>query len=341
MLLSLLILYLEDENCGFGLWQPTDWWFYEKKVSPHAIFYFFAAMPMFAAFPSAYGAICLWLAAAVYTVAFRREEAGDGGRAKRQEDSARSAERRAKEKASQLDNDGYPADWYKSYSAYEIICHPITYCRKLATEDKLSVALWLFFYIFLNIFIFFFVLAVYEEAVDLIRDSMISGDLKISCDDPVCLVYRGIIQRGFISRAGPWAKACGGCLNFNCALIVMPVTKLLLARLNNLGKSYSQRTTGASVLSQWFAKWFAHPFTRYVPLSKNLEFHKIIGVAIFWFSWGHTVFHFANYALSKYGTLLYFTKFGWGGTDFLTGFIICFAMQIIYTSCQDRVKRAS
>ena len=89
---------------------------------------------------------------------------------------------------------------------------------------------------------------------------------------------RNIVRHGFLSRAGPWAKACGGCLNFNCALIAMPVTKLLLARLNNLGKSYGTKgaAAGASVVSQCFARFFAHPFTRYVPLSKNIEFHKVV-----------------------------------------------------------------
>ena len=45
---------------------------------------------------------------------------------------------------------------------------------------------------------------------------------------------------GWLSPYAPFAKACGACLNLNCALIVMPVTKLLLARLNNAGLSYSK-----------------------------------------------------------------------------------------------------
>jgi predicted ferric reductase len=340
-LISLVIFYLEEENIGWGLYQPTDSFFYAKKVSPHAIFYFLISLPMFTAYPSAYSSVCLLLAAAIHQVSYRREEAGDGGREQKAAAKQRKAEQAAKAKASasNQESDGYPADWYKSYSVYEIIFHPIAYVQKLAAEDKLSIYFWMFLYIFLNVFIFFYVLAVYQYAIDLTHDAMKNGDLDVSCGD-LCAANKGIIQRGFISRAGPWAKACGGCLNFNCALIVMPVTKLLLARLNNFGKSYSQRTVSSSVMGQFFAKWFAHPFTRYVPLSKNIEFHKIIGFSVFIFAFFHTIFHFANYALSSYGTLFFFTKFGWGGTTFLTGFIICFSMQIIFTAATNRVKNA-
>ena len=44
------------------------------------------------------------------------------------------------------------------------------------------------------------------------------------------------------------------------------------------------------------------------------------------------MFHFANYANASVGTLSKFEKFGWGGTTFLTGFIILFAMFMIYSA---------
>ena len=84
----------------------------------------------------------------------------------------------------------------------------------------------------------------------------------------------------------------------------------------------------------------AGPLTRYLPLSKNIEFHKLIAKTTFFWAVVHSFFHFMNYAHASVGTLSKFEKFGWGGTTFLTGFIILFAMFMIYSAAPDRVRHA-
>jgi len=337
ILMAFLIPIFENEDFGFGLWMPTTWWWYERRVSPHALVYFICAVINLGAFPSAFTAICLLICAYTYQYAFWRQEAGDGGRERRQVAKQRAAERKAK---ADKQEDGWPLDWYRTTPVYEAIFRPVSFYRKLVREDKLSIYAWTSFFVFLNLFQFFFALGVWVDLVNTVQEDMIDGKLKVGCSSEECKTNRGRIEYGFVSDVGPLAKACGACLNLNCALIVMPVTKLLLARLNNLGNSYNSQNASANIFSQWFARCCAGPFTRYVPLSKNIEFHKLIAYFIFVFAWGHTIFHFANYELASVGTLHTFEKFGWGGTTFLTGFFILLSMFFIYTAALNRVKRA-
>jgi len=69
----------------------------------------------------------------------------------------------------------------------------------------------------------------------------------------------------------PIAKGCGFCLDFNCALIVIFVTQMLVKRM------YKAR--GISFLS-------------WIPVEHSLEFHKHIGSAIFVFACGHIFGHY-------------------------------------------------
>ena len=87
----------------------------------------------------------------------------------------------------------------------------------------------------------------------------IDGTLEVDCNTDVCEINKNYIRYGAVSRIGPFAKACGACLNFNCALIVMPVTKLLLARINNAGKSYDRKARGANVVVECFNRYCTAP----------------------------------------------------------------------------------
>jgi hypothetical protein len=187
---------------------------------------------------------------------------------------------------------------------------PVGFVRELAREDKLSTYFWVLAYYVVNVYLFFSTLATYAYLIDDVQAGLLDGTLH----DLMSHRKAGaIIRHGFLSRFAPWAKACGFCLNFNCALILMPVTKLLLARLNNVGRSYSSSDFKAgrvtnNALYDAFARFFAHPFTRYVPLSKNIETHKHIAKVIFVLAVGHTLFHFANYCTSQPGTLNTFRR---------------------------------
>jgi hypothetical protein len=212
--------------------------------------------------PNAFAAVCLLITAVCQQWSFKRLESGDGGRAQRQATAARNKAAHAKQQAQNLAagkkaESDYPLDWYKQTDLGWVLLHPLQFLRKLNQEDKLSSAFWLSVYFAVNVFVFFFTLTVFEELIDDVLPNLKDGTIDLTT-----IANRNVVRFGFISRAAPWAKASGGCLNFNCALIAMPVTKLLLARLNNFGKSYSKMQAGRSVMSQYFGRFFAHPFTR-------------------------------------------------------------------------------
>lgn len=67
-------------------------------------------------------------------------------------------------------------------------------------------------------------------------------------------------------------------LNFNCSLILYPILRGVLRFLNNYELS---PTTGIST---------------YVPIRKNISFHKAIAAVMWTAAIGHTIAHFCNYA---------------------------------------------
>ena len=84
--------------------------------------------------------------------------------------------------------DDYPADWYKSYTAYEAVFRPLTLMRKLALEDKLSTVFWLGLYAFINAFIFFFVLDLFDvRPVDLFPFSLRKHSVSFYPDLVFCV----------------------------------------------------------------------------------------------------------------------------------------------------------
>ena len=132
------------------------------------------------------------------------------------------------------------------------------------------------------------------------------------------------ISRMALSQWAPWAKLCGRLLNINCALLAvrapppptpipphstnavltrarqLPVTRSVIRYLNNV------RIGDTGSLSQCeppFAFWAsglcktecaAH---RYLPLRRNIEFHRMLGVWVAVLSWFHTAFHVFNFTL--------------------------------------------
>ena len=139
-----------------------------------------------------------------------------------------------------------------------------------------------------------------------------------------------------------FAKGFGACLNLNCALLILPVIKLLLNRLNNLGVSFSKTRDE----NHYFAKFFASPFTRYVPLSKNLEFHKLCAFMIFIDTFGHIICHYINLVYANQATLVLFRTYlnpsfpvlKWSGAAFFTGSVITYIMFVIYSAALQDVR---
>ena len=135
----------------------------------------------------------------------------------------------------------------------------------------------------------------------------------------------------------PWAKGAGKCLNLNCSMILYPVTKILITKLHGAGVSFSRKVRRNSL----FAKFFAHPVSRYIPLQKNIEFHKFVSYLVAFFTLVHIFFHLMNMQYASTGTLERVRLWSWNWTYLWTGFIITFAMVLLYASAvPECVRRA-
>ena len=122
-----------------------------------------------------------------------------------------------------------------------------------------------------------------------------------------------------LSYGGAWAKAFGQCLNFNCGLILIPILRYLLRKVNNIGNQSGKK----GGLSAW------------VPFHLNIDFHKLIAFVIAICTAGHVVAHFLNYSHAPDATV---TRFHWHA--WLTGALITFSMLFIFSGGQVNVKRA-
>jgi NADPH oxidase len=121
-----------------------------------------------------------------------------------------------------------------------------------------------------------------------------------------------------LSYGGAWAKAFGQMLNFNCALVLYPILRYLLRKINNFGSNDSQ-----GGISSW------------IPLHRNIDFHKLIAAVIGLCTIGHVVAHYLNYGKSPDATIVRFSWLAW-----LTGALITISMLLIFSGGQANVKRA-
>jgi hypothetical protein len=249
----------------WGCYYPSDSFSYTNKVSIRGLVYILLSFPLFAKFPSALSASFLFFTGVVCLYGVHRGEAGDNGRAARAKRKAQAAARGGggnKGGNKPQGRGGEAGSW-----------SPIKYYRKLVDENKLAIYVWVFLYFFSNALTFFYTLSIWVGSVKTMEQGLLDGTLDTLCDDDTCALNKVIVTKGGISSWGPYAKACGMCLNFNCSLIVYPVVKILLRRLNNIGVSFNNNKTANPTV---FAKFFAKPVTRLIPLSKNIDFHKLI-----------------------------------------------------------------
>lgn len=221
-------------------------------------------------------------------------------------------------------------------NSYFTWLNPYAFFVRINNEDKLSSYIWLFLYLGLNVALFVYTLTVWLAAVNATHLALLQGTLPLGCSNRVCHVSRKVLRYGPISVFGPWAKACGALLNLNSTLLLIPIVRLILRRLNNVGVTFNALQSQ----TDYFAKFFSRPLTRYIPLQKNVEFHKICAVMILVNALAHGIFHYFNLIYSNAATMAMFRKFGWNGTTFLTGTIVGLAMFFIYTAAPDSVRQA-
>ncbi len=323
----------ENTSWGFGLWFPNDTFFYRNRISPIGIAHFLVGVAGLYNYATCLAGSFLVVTGLVYCYAALRNESGDGGReaAKKAADAAAKAKARAEEENSrtfsQRFSDGvwYVASW-----------NPVSFYRRIYNEDKLSSYVWIGLYALANLLAFVVTLYTWYAAVDQQIYDLKHGTLSTDCNNTGCHVNRKIVRYGPLSYFAPWAKACGMCLNLNSALLLLPVVRLLLRKINNYGESFAK----SQQQSDFFGKFFAHPMTRYIPLQKNIEFHKICAIAIFFYSWAHMIFHWLNLWQANDPTLRFFRYLKWNGTDYFTGALVTFAMFFIYSAAPDVVRMA-
>lgn len=107
------------------------------------------------------------------------------------------------------------------------------------------------------------------------------------------------------------ARAGGLTLDFNCALIVLPMCRKLLGWMR----------------ATWLVK--------IIPFDSSIELHKLIAYNILLGSIIHTVGHFGNYASlpESFSFYLFQTNAG------LTGFLIWVVIAIMYVGASERIRR--
>ena len=120
----------------------------------------------------------------------------------------------------------------------------LQFYHKALDEDKLSMYFWTFLYLLANLLIFVATYSKFDVAIEADEEWLLnfdsSRDTSIYCTDALCEKARRLVRLGPVSRWVPLAKACGNCLNFNCSLILLPVTRSFLRQLNNIGISYAE-----------------------------------------------------------------------------------------------------
>jgi hypothetical protein len=329
LIYGILTLLYENTSWGFGLWFPNDTIFYRNRISPIGILHIVIGIAGCYNYATVLAGVCVIITGIVYCYAVYRNESGDGGR---------EARRKAAEKAAQDKKDNpKPFSQVISENFYYVLSfNPVAFYRRIYNEDKLSSYVWIGIYAAANIFAFFYTLSFWYGVVGLQIEGLENGTLDVSCNELICHVNRKIVRYGPFSAYAAWAKSCGMCLNLNGALLLMPVVKLLIRKLYNYGESFAKTQQN----NDCWGKFFAHPLTRYIPLQKNIEFHRIVAWAIFFFSWAHMIFHWLNLWMANNPTLQLFRFLYWDGTDYFTGALVSLAMFFIYSAAQDVVKFA-
>lgn len=315
---SLFLVVFESVDYGYGLWYQKETKFHRYGISPLAMSHFVFGVIGLISYITCLAGIFLLSNAVVLQYAMMRGECGDGGRGLSKE-----------KKVLML------SSLYNLAPSFKQILNPFRLVERLYNEDKVSTYFWVFVFYACNFIIFAYTLNHWNGTVMALEQQLLDGTLDISCNSKACKLNRKMVRYGPISRFAPWAKACGGCLNFDCALLLLPITKSLLAKLNNSGVSFSKFQHNAALLT----KFLARPLTRYIPLQKNIQFHQLCAQTILFFAIAHIVFHYLNLIPSNAATMQLFRQWGWEGSAYFTGSIITFSMFIIYTSAINEVKR--
>lgn len=322
---SIFIVLYENCDWGYGLWFPNDTIFYRWRISPIGILHTITGIAGLYNYATCLAGSFLLVTGCAYQYAVMRYESGDGGRAQRKKQA---------ETAKKNNTDVTTWGVITAYATWAYNFNIFTFLKRIYNEDKLSSYVWVFLFVAANITLWVHTLFVWYFIVARQIKQLKDGTLDVYCTDHLCHVNRKILRYGPFSVFAAIAKASGACLNMNSALILFPVIKMLLRKLNNSGVSF----VASQHSNDYFSKFFARPMTRYIPLNKNIDFHKMCAVTIFIMSWLHLIGHLMNLLIANNATLQFFRLWGWKGTNYFTGALVSFAMLFIYSAAPDIVR---
>jgi predicted ferric reductase/Ca2+-binding EF-hand superfamily protein len=120
--------------------------------------------------------------------------------------------------------------------------------------------------------------------------------------------YRAAGANGFVQLA----RGCGACLNFDAALLLVPMLRRFLG---------------------WVR---AQRFSRFVPVDHAVAFHKLVGHTLWVLALVHTLAHIGNYLIgeSPLTEQLFGTKAG------LSGFVLLIVFAIMWACALEPIRRA-
>jgi predicted ferric reductase/Ca2+-binding EF-hand superfamily protein len=107
------------------------------------------------------------------------------------------------------------------------------------------------------------------------------------------------------------ARGCGAALNFNGALILIPMLRHFMT---------------------WLRKT---SINNYLPIDESIEFHKLVGQFMFAFAIVHTIAHFLNYTTLQvpFAQSLFGTKAG------LSGFLLLLVFAVMWVTAQAPIRK--
>jgi hypothetical protein len=153
ILYGVAMLFFENIDWGFGLWFPTDSIFYNLRISCIGVIHILTGIVGLYNYATCLAGSFLMITGAAYCYAVNRMEAGDGGREARRKASVAAQAKREKER-----QDKTLSMRTVENLQYVISFNPVSFCKRIYDEDKLSSYIWVGIYASLNIALFIYTL---------------------------------------------------------------------------------------------------------------------------------------------------------------------------------------
>lgn len=267
-----------------------------SAIPSRGFMYFAVGVPLFFTLPTILAGVCVYVCAITNCIAAFYEEEVKAPAPKRRRRVPRRPGAIADAKVSGAGAAVAPGDTY--------LIEPETCCNAwrawwlhLQNSNTMGEKVLIFLYICVNIVLFSIAVSLWFS---------INQDLDE--DDQ-------------ISAAGPFAKGFGWTLDFNCAVILVPVCRTLITIIYENSNSQS-----------CFSRILACVVT-FVPIDHNIAAHKFIAFVMAFGACGHMFFHFVNYALRPDQTIELFGVVPW-----YTGGVIMLCILLIFSGALYNVK---